>query len=172
MLDQFRVLQHHVFCFAPESRYNCICGVSWYQTCPFWKRLGIIRRRGALCAPVHLGSQHGDPEARLRAGKRCKPYTLIPTPYTRHSTPYTLQPYPITPNPYPHTLYSVNVWSTLEYLHRGTSLMRNSPPPKDHQRAVCIVLLQGPEGALFLMVEVPHVPHTQQVNLRRVCEAE
>jgi len=36
----------------------------------------------------------------------------------------------------------------------GTSLIRNSPPPQDHHRALGIFLLQGPRGALFLMNEV------------------
>ena len=39
--------------------------------------------------------------------------------------------------------------------YRGTSLIRNSLPPWDHHRATCVVLLQGPRGALFLMREVP-----------------
>ena len=39
--------------------------------------------------------------------------------------------------------------------YRGTLLIRNSTPPKDHHRALGIVLLQGPRGALFLMSEVP-----------------
>ena len=32
---------------------------------------------------------------------------------------------------------------------RGTSLMRNSPPPWDHHRALGILLLQVPRGALL-----------------------
>ena len=39
--------------------------------------------------------------------------------------------------------------------YRGTSPMRNSPPPEDHHRALGIFLLKGPRGALFLMSEVP-----------------
>ena len=39
--------------------------------------------------------------------------------------------------------------------YRGTSLIRNSPPPRDRHRALGTVLLQGPWGALFLMSEVP-----------------
>ena len=41
--------------------------------------------------------------------------------------------------------------------YRGTSLIRNSPPPSDHRRAQGkhVVLLQSPRGALFLMREVP-----------------
>ena len=39
--------------------------------------------------------------------------------------------------------------------YRGTSLIRNRPPPYDHHRALGMVLLQGPRGALFLMSEVP-----------------
>ena len=37
----------------------------------------------------------------------------------------------------------------LEY--RGTSLIRRSPPPPNHRRALGIVLLEGPRGSLFLM---------------------
>ena len=40
-------------------------------------------------------------------------------------------------------------------LYRVTSPIRNSSPPSDHHRALGIVLLQGPRGALFLMSEVP-----------------
>jgi hypothetical protein len=40
-------------------------------------------------------------------------------------------------------------------LYRGTSLIRNTPPTWGHRRALGIVLLQGPRGALFLMSEVP-----------------
>jgi len=39
--------------------------------------------------------------------------------------------------------------------YRGTSLIRKRPPPRTHHRALCIVLLQGPRRALFLMSEVP-----------------
>ena len=40
--------------------------------------------------------------------------------------------------------------------YRGTSLIRNSPPPQqDHHRDLGIVLLQGPREALLLMSEVP-----------------
>ena len=39
--------------------------------------------------------------------------------------------------------------------YRGTSLIRNSTPPWGHHRALGIVLLYGPRGALFLMSEVP-----------------
>ena len=38
-------------------------------------------------------------------------------------------------------------------------------PPGDHDRALGIVLLQGPRGALFLMSEVPLYPEAM-VNLR------
>ena len=34
-----------------------------------------------------------------------------------------------------------------------TSLL--SHPPRTHNRALCIVLLQGPRRALFLMSEIP-----------------
>jgi len=37
----------------------------------------------------------------------------------------------------------------------GTSHIRNSPPPWDHHRALCIARLQGPRSALVLMSEVP-----------------
>ena len=47
---------------------------------------------------------------------------------------------------------------------RGTSLIRNSPPPQDHHRILGIVLLQGPRGALFLMSEV-HL-HSEQAPPR------
>ena len=39
--------------------------------------------------------------------------------------------------------------------YRVTSLIRKRPPPRTHHRALCIVLLQGPRRALFLMSEVP-----------------
>jgi len=39
--------------------------------------------------------------------------------------------------------------------YRDTSLIRNCPPPQDHHRALGIILLKGPRGALFLMSEVP-----------------
>jgi len=54
-------------------------------------------------------------------------------------------------------------------LYTGTSLMRNSPSPWGHHRAVGIVLLQGPRGALFLMSEAPMylVPHSLQQSFRR-----
>ena len=39
--------------------------------------------------------------------------------------------------------------------YRGTSLIRNPPPPWDHRRVLGIVLLLGPRGARFLMSEVP-----------------
>ena len=39
--------------------------------------------------------------------------------------------------------------------YRGTSPIRNSTPPWDQYRALGIVLLQGPRGALFFMSEVP-----------------
>ena len=44
-------------------------------------------------------------------------------------------------------------WDAAGY--RGTSLIRNSPPPEGHHRALGIVLLLGPAGRLFLMSEVP-----------------
>jgi hypothetical protein len=37
---------------------------------------------------------------------------------------------------------------------RGTSLIRNSPPSYGRHRALGIFLQKGPEGALFLMIEV------------------
>ena len=39
--------------------------------------------------------------------------------------------------------------------YRGAALIRNSPPPLVFHRALGIVLLKGPTGALFLMGEVP-----------------
>ena len=52
--------------------------------------------------------------------------------------------------------------------YRGTWLIKNSAPPKDHHRSLGIVLLQGPGEALFLMSEVPlyvrkaFIHHTQR----------
>ena len=46
--------------------------------------------------------------------------------------------------------------------YRGTSLIRNRPPPQDVHRALGIVLLYGPKGALFLMSEVPL--HTTELD--------
>ena len=40
-------------------------------------------------------------------------------------------------------------------VYRSTSLTINSPPLWEHHRALGIVLLQGPRGALCLMSEVP-----------------
>ena len=37
----------------------------------------------------------------------------------------------------------------------GTSLTRKRTPPYEHHRALGMVLLKGPRGALFLMSEVP-----------------
>ena len=39
--------------------------------------------------------------------------------------------------------------------YRGTSLLRNSPPPKGFHMALGIVLLQGPKRRRFLESEVP-----------------
>ena len=41
------------------------------------------------------------------------------------------------------------------HMCRGTSLIRNSPAPQDHHKALGTGLLQGPRGRLFLMSEVP-----------------
>ena len=38
--------------------------------------------------------------------------------------------------------------------YRGTSLLRNSAPLKDHHRTLVIILLKGPMSGLFLMSEV------------------
>ena len=38
---------------------------------------------------------------------------------------------------------------------QGYLAHKKSPPPQDHHRALDILLLQGPRGALFLMSEVP-----------------
>ena len=44
----------------------------------------------------------------------------------------------------------------LKRLHcRGTSLIRNTPPPQGHYIALGKVLLQGPRRWSFLMSEVP-----------------
>ena len=41
--------------------------------------------------------------------------------------------------------------------YRGTSLIRNSPPPQDPTVGIRLWLYGGPgEGGLFLMSEVPH----------------
>ena len=45
----------------------------------------------------------------------------------------------------------LNVLSCLQ----GYLAHKKQPPPHDHHRALGIVLLQGPRGALFLMSEVP-----------------
>ena len=47
---------------------------------------------------------------------------------------------------------------SLRARYRGTSLIRNSPPPQGHHRALDIVELQGPTRGLFLMHEVPLYP--------------
>ena len=39
--------------------------------------------------------------------------------------------------------------------HRGTSLKRNSDPPKDHHKSLGAGLLKGPRGGWVLMSEVP-----------------
>ena len=39
-------------------------------------------------------------------------------------------------------------------LHRGTLLVRNNPPAKDHHMTLGIVLLKGPGRGVFLMSEV------------------
>ena len=43
----------------------------------------------------------------------------------------------------------------LQKRYRGTSLIRNSPPPKDHHRTLGAVLLEGPTRGVFLVSEVP-----------------
>ena len=40
-------------------------------------------------------------------------------------------------------------------VYRGTSLIRNTPPPLDHHGTLGIVLLYGPRREAFLMSEVP-----------------
>jgi len=50
--------------------------------------------------------------------------------------------------------------------YRGTSLIRNSPHPQGHHRALGIVLLYGPRGALFLMSEVPLMPTVLREGFR------
>ena len=44
--------------------------------------------------------------------------------------------------------------------YRGTSLIRECPPPWDHRLALGIFLLQAPEGARFFMSEVPLHQHS------------
>ena len=39
--------------------------------------------------------------------------------------------------------------------YRGSSLIRNCPPPYDHRRALGIVFLLDPSRRQFLMSEVP-----------------
>ena len=39
--------------------------------------------------------------------------------------------------------------------YRGNSVIRNSPPPYDHHRALGIALLYGPRGRCFRMSEAP-----------------
>ena len=39
--------------------------------------------------------------------------------------------------------------------YRGTSLIRNCPPPQDNRRSLGIDLLKGPTGELFLVSEAP-----------------
>ena len=53
-------------------------------------------------------------------------------------------------HPFRHGGFFVLVWT-----YRGTSLIRKRPPPRTHLRTLCIVPLQGPRRALFLMSEVP-----------------
>ena len=38
--------------------------------------------------------------------------------------------------------------------YRGTSLIRNRPPPREYHRALGIALLKGPKGKRFLVSEV------------------
>jgi len=40
-------------------------------------------------------------------------------------------------------------------VYRGTSLIRNTPPPQGHRMALDIVLMQGPRRGSFLLSEVP-----------------
>ena len=49
--------------------------------------------------------------------------------------------------------------------YRGTSLIRNITPPKKHHRALGIVILYGPRGALFLMGEVLVYERTLGIGL-------
>ena len=46
----------------------------------------------------------------------------------------------------------------MRWKYRGTLLIRNSPPPKDHHRTLGIVLLYGPRRGVFLMSVVPLQP--------------
>ena len=58
--------------------------------------------------------------------------------------------------------------------YRGTLLIRNSNPPPDHRQALCIVLLQGPREALFLLNEVtlyePGTPVSYERGTPDSCE--
>ena len=42
----------------------------------------------------------------------------------------------------------------VDMFRRDTSIIRKRPPSKDHRKALGIVLLKGPGGALFLISEM------------------
>ena len=48
--------------------------------------------------------------------------------------------------------------------YRGTSLIRNNPPPLGHHRALDTVLLYGPTRGLFLMSEVPLLERAERAS--------
>ena len=82
--------------------------------------------------------------ARLRRRGHLRRGVLLQGPtglhgYLAHKKPHP----PLRTLPYEHRAY------------RGTSLIRNRTPPYEHHRALGMVLLQGPMGALFLLSEVP-----------------
>ena len=86
-------------------------------------------------------------------------HILYPEPETRNLKPGTRNPEPqhgpeMTPPPTPRlqgVCFSV-LWNLM---HRGTSFIRNSPPPWDHHRTLGIVLLQGPGRGVFRRSQVP-----------------
>ena len=67
---------------------------------------------------------------------------------------------PLPASPYPLSVRSL-LLSGRPY--RGTSLIRNSPPPYGHRRALGIVLLWGAKVGLFLMSGVPLHPPPPRV---------
>ena len=87
--------------------------------------------------------------------------------FVYHSIPFSCgestshKPQPTTHNPQPLLLGAMEVHgcpnpdpqSTTHC--RGTSLIRNSPPPQDPPRTLGIGLLKGPKGRMFLMSAVP-----------------
>ena len=64
----------------------------------------------------------------------------------------------------------INYQSLAGASYRGSLLMRNCHPPQDHHSAICILLLQGPGGSLFLMSEVPLYPAPDPHEHSAPCE--